>query len=185
MANFYDLPDDLVIDIWGYMYEPEDVESFALVSKGIYSLSTPFLREHNRLKRQFSKVCVERYRTAETSIPSELLEEILLNPRIALYIRELRIRSFSCCLTTADAPFLSYPKDTLAAFTDAIQHSPLIKASKREHWIREVIKGNDGRILGLVVMRLTKLQKLEVRGYDSDCDHCLLETLARMEESAE
>lgn len=56
MAIFSDLANELIIGIWEYVLDPEDVESFALVSKRIYGLSSPFLLEHARLKRQFSEI---------------------------------------------------------------------------------------------------------------------------------
>lgn len=36
------------------MLSPADVESFALVSKTIYVLAIPFLRDHRKLKAQYS-----------------------------------------------------------------------------------------------------------------------------------
>ncbi len=182
MTIFSDIPDDLIIDIWGYMYEPEDVESFALVSKGVYYLSTRFVREHNRLKRQSSKMRVERYHTEEASTPPELLEKILLNHRSTLYIRELQIWNYENRL---DGPFTGLTENTIATLIRAVQNSPLIASSEIEHWIEQVQHGNHGRILGLILMRLPRLQKLGIRGRYSGFNHRLLETLARMEESAE
>lgn len=91
MASFQDLPDELLIDIWGYMLEPEDVESFALVSKRVYSLSTPFVIEHTYLKKQFSSMVVSRGKRDSAQI--ELLEQMLRNPRAAFYVRQLQARN--------------------------------------------------------------------------------------------
>ncbi len=41
MANFSKLPNELIIQIWGYVIDPDDVENFALVSKCIYGLAAP------------------------------------------------------------------------------------------------------------------------------------------------
>ena len=73
MAIFSDLPNELVLCIWGYVIEPDDVESFALVSKRIYSLSSQFMNEHASLKRQYSKIWIS-YRQGNYE-PADLLEK--------------------------------------------------------------------------------------------------------------
>ena len=145
MAIVSDLPDDVVIEIWGYMYEPEDVESFALVPKGIYYLSTRFVRGHNHLKRQFSKMSVERYHPEGpegASTAAELLNKIVLDPRSALYIRELQI------WTLDDRLKGSFPENPIATSIHAIQNSALFASSIR-------IRSLD-QFLGLVLMQLPK-----------------------------
>lgn len=56
--------------------EPDDVESFALVSKRIYSLATPFVEEHTRLKQQYSKTYCPNHQTRSEA--ADLFEEMLL-----------------------------------------------------------------------------------------------------------
>ncbi len=84
MAVFSDLPNELIIGIWGYVIQPDDVVSFALASKRIYGLSSQFLIEHSSLKQQYSKIficsSIGNYEAAD------LLEKILLNNRIVFYI---------------------------------------------------------------------------------------------------
>lgn len=122
MAMFTDLPNELIIDIWGGVIDPEDVESFALVSKKVYDLAAPFLKEHTCLKQQYSRVCYPNGQTGEVVY---LLEKMLLNPRITLYINELQIDGWAGSWAEQQAPLhvRSYSKATMNLLKDEIRHS--------------------------------------------------------------
>ena len=179
MAIFSDLANELIIHIWGYVIEPESVESFARVSKRVHGLATPFVREHVRLKRKYSKVYCSDYRTGTR--PAILVKTMLLNPRIAFYIDELRIEKCSPCWDRQRTPYISsYPTDTMDLFKDAIRYSSLIAPSEIGCWVADIETGDAEPILALLIMQLTKLNKLKL--YDLELeDGCrLLETLRRM-----
>ena len=89
MAIFADLSPELIMGIWDCVINPDDIESFALVSKNIYSLGARDLKEHKYLKELYSVVrCDESGRR-----PAMEVEILLLHPRIALYVREISIVS--------------------------------------------------------------------------------------------
>ena len=172
MAIFSDMPNELIICTWGYVIEPEDVESFALVSKRIYSLAKPFVEEHTRLKQQYSKIVAQRGYSA-----ADLLKEILLNPRIAFYIIELRIGD----LFGNGGP-MQYSRDKINLFTKVIRPCSFIAPSEVTDWVTSLNSGDTDPICALIVVRLTKLKKLEIHGEVKDR---LLQTLDRVTQSSE
>ena len=184
MATFSDLPNELVIEVWGYVIEPEDVESLALVSKRIYSLAAPFVEEHTRLKQQYSKIRGPKYQTRNEA--ADLLKKMLLNPRIALYVNQLQIHG--CTDGWFSNWLMSYSQDTIDLFKNAIQYSSSIAPSEVEDWIADIEKGDKDPIITLMVMRRTKLKKIELGGCyqcTDGTDRYLLKTLRSITESSE
>ena len=182
MAIFSDLPNELILGIWGYVIEPDDVESFALVSKRIYGLSTQFVNEHASLKRQHSKIKIS-YRLGNYE-PADLLEKILLDARIACYINDLDVciwRSYWKEQTNAQV----YSKDTMSLFEGAIHASPLVSGSEVEDWITDVGKGNEDALSALIIMRLTKIKEFSFWVTKRDEGPYLLRTLERITQSSE
>lgn len=153
MAILTDLANELIIGIWSYLIEPKDVESFALVSKRTHSLSTPFVREHTDLKQRYSKICVEEMDVA----PADLLEQMLLNPRIAFYVREFQILYYETERTRWGIR-KAYSKHTMAVLEHAIRTSAFIPDTDIEDWITDVKKGNEEPILALIIVKLTKME---------------------------
>lgn len=89
MATISGLPNELLVEIWRHILQPEDIESFALASKKIHAVSGPFLLEHRELKYRFSKFDTGGL-CSEISAAG-LLKEITTNPHVALYVKELVI----------------------------------------------------------------------------------------------
>ena len=164
MAIFSDLANELITGIWSFVTDPDDIESFALVSKRVYSLSAPFLEEDKNLKRQYSTICFNILDEA-SSRPAQLLESMLQNPRIAVYIRKLEISSERWGFNTYDSPLESprgYSDDTMLAFKSAIQASPFITCSEADGWITSVRNGDEEPIIALILTQLTKMRKFRL-----------------------
>ena len=159
MAVFSDLPNELIMIIWGYVIEPESVERFALVSKGIHGLAAPFLREHARLKQQYSGICYPD--SSKHGGAAFLLERMLLNPRIALYIKELEIDEWASCWDARRNRHTSpYPTHTMDTFKDAIRHCFLVSPTEAGSWVADIEAGDEEPILALIIKQLTRLTKL-------------------------
>ena len=84
MATFSNLPNEILLEIWSHIPQPEDIESFASVSKNVYAISYRFLRDHRRLKHKFSTFN-NGGRDSKVSLAG-LLREVIINPRVALYV---------------------------------------------------------------------------------------------------
>ena len=177
MAIFSDLPNELIISIWGYMVEPQvepqSVESFALVSKRVYELATAFVEEHQRLRQQYTKI--HDLEKGKHGRAAELLETMLLNPRVAVYINELQIRGWADGWEDQDdsVQIQPYAGKTMDVFEDAIRSLSYIDPFDAEIWVAEMRSGHEGPLLTLILIRLTELKKLEINPCYSDSDGSL------------
>ena len=166
MAGFSDLPNELIINIWGYLIELKSVENFALVSKRIYELATPFLEEHSRLRERYAKVLdLEKGKHGGAA---GLLEVMLLNPRVALYINKLQLKNWANDWEDQEdsGQTQSYAGKTMQVFEDALRSftNPL----EAESLLANIRSGQDGPLLALILIHLTELKKLEIYHCDSD-----------------
>ncbi len=183
MAVFSDLPNELIIGIWGYVIEPDDVESFALASKRIFGLSSQFVIEHASLKQRYSKIFIPWYEDGNYGA-ADLLEKILLNNRIVFYISIFWLSDWRLQWKEQTTP-QAYSKDTMALFEGAIRTSPFITGSEAEDWITAIEKGNEDPIVALIIMRLTKIKEFRLRESNIDAGGYLLRTLERITQSSE
>lgn len=173
MANFSKLPNEIVSEIWGYMLEPRDVESFAMVSKHVYAVGEPFVEEHNKLKRDFSFFHMNCWIRAST--PAFLLKEVLLHPRVALYVSHLSIGP--CLARWQDQEdvderdsydgwpsnrHVPYPDDIMVLFVEEIRKSCILPLDKDFNWIRSVKAGDEDPILALLLLHLPNLTTLSI-----------------------
>lgn len=185
MAVFSDLPNELIMHVWSYVIEPESVENFALVSKRVYGLATPFVKEHARLEQKYSRIIYSNrhWRVAD------LLETMLLNPRVALYIKELRIKSWaSCWKQQYKSPPKPYPSGTMKVLKEAVLSSPLIPPHENRRWIEEIKKGDEDPIIALMIMQITNVTKFELSQYSWETwgtNYFTVKTLGRITQSSE
>ena len=178
MPTFSDLPDELVLITWGFVDEPEDIESFALVSKRIYRLSTPFVQGHARMKTSDPTIIIDL--EEEPSGPYDLLERYLHNPRLAFYIHGALIDDYRRDESQRNVSLASLSPERIAEFESAVRCSFYVPPSEKDDWVREIKGGDPDPIVALIVMRLTKLRYLRlVYPYTGGNDY-LLETLKRM-----
>lgn len=159
------LPNEIVLEIWSHVLEPKDVESFALASKSIYALAIRFIEEHQRLKNQFSV-----WYHPDVSPAATFLALILLNPRVALYVDEVRIHDWKFgwddpatqALNRPNECHLPYSEDTMQLFEGAVKTSAFIAESEIAEWILEIANGDEDNIVALIISLLPKLKRLEL-----------------------
>ena len=172
MAIFSDLSNDLIMCIWDFVVDPDDIPSFALTSPRIYSLSARYLREDKFLREQYSAISFND--CAWSPRPREVLGEMLLNPRIALYIHEIDIERWD-----GDAPGEAEPRASSKIAKEdlerAILASRLVPSSEVDEWIKDAIQGHEDRILAIIVMQLTRIR--ELRLFDERQNDYSLKTL--------
>lgn len=180
MAIFSDLPNELILGIWGYVIAPDDVESLALVSKRLYGLSSQSVNEHASLKRQYSRVHLP-YREGNYE-PADLLVKMLLDTRISFYIDDLHLTYWTPQWKEQTTP-QAYDKDTMSLFEGAIRASPLVTGPEVEDWITDVGKGNEDPLIALILMRLTKIKRFRYFEVAGSVGPYLLRTLKRITQS--
>ena len=178
MPTFSDLPNELVLITWGFVDEPEDIESFALVSKRVYSLSTPFVQKHARMKTSDPTIIIDV--DTEPDGPYDLLERYLHNPRLVFYIHEALIDDYRTDESQRNVSLASLSPERIAEFESAVRCSFYVPPSEKDDWVREIKEGNPDPIIALIVMRLTKLRKLRLVYPYTGGNSYLLGTLKRM-----
>ena len=178
MPTFSGLPNEIVAITWGFVDEPEDIESFALVSKKVYGLSTPSLQEHARLKNLLPTIDIDI--DTEPDGPEELLAQLLHNPRLAFYIHEALIEDWTTPGNWQNDSLTSMSPARIAEFESAVRCSFYVPTSEKEDWIRAIKEGNPDPIVALIIMRLTKLRHLRLVYPYTGGNSYLLETLKRM-----
>lgn len=160
MPTFSGLPNELVAITSGFVDEPEDIQSFALVSKKVCWLSIPFLQEHARLRKLLPTIIIDI--EDDPSGPHVLLERLLHYPRLAFYIHEAHIEDWRAPQSRQNVSLASLSLERITAFEGAVRHSTYIPPSEKDAWVRNIKKGNPDPIVALIIMRLTKLRNLRL-----------------------
>ena len=187
MADFSRLPNEMISEIWSKIDGPEDVESFALVSKHVYAIGRPFVKEHNKLKKEFSFVGIGFY--PNYVLPASLLKKVLLRPRVALYVRHLsigRLRQFWDDESDDDGwpkqAHVPYPDDVMALFIKTIRQSSFVPRTEKYRWIPRLKIGDENPILALLCMLLPNISMVTLREDGSNA-RMSQETIQRIAEA--
>lgn len=180
MATLSQLPNETITEIWGHISEPRDLESFAMVSKQIYAKCGPLVKEHIKLKREYS--VFETGPNTRASAPAILLKEVLLRPRLALYVTHLSIGRYEVQWQDPDhhgdddIPYSKewpetrhtpYPDEDMALFIEEIRKAVLGPKEVR-HWITSVRAGDEDPILALLSLVLTRLTRITLKSFRRD-----------------
>ena len=191
MADFSRLPNEMISEIWGNIHEPEDVESFALVSKHVYAIGRPFVEEHNKLKKDFG--FIEIGPDMDPCAPASLLKEVLLRPRIALYVTHLAFGRFRYEWDDSGddgdewpkIDHVPYPDDVMALFIETIRKSSFVQRNETPHWITSVEQGNEDPIVALLCTLLPNLIMVTLwdNGFETDISRKTILRIAEAEKT--
>lgn len=163
MGNLSDLPNELIVEVWRHVLDPEAVESFAVTSKIIYELGSAFIKEHYELKAKFSYLDHCQY-DVDDNRPADTLECLLLNSRTALYVRDISIDAWRDGWDPDDPTSSTrfrhspYSEESMELFRGALRCSPFVPQHEVEHWIKELESGDEDGIHALIIMQLPNLQ---------------------------
>ena len=189
MATLSQLPNETITEIWGHILELRDLESFAMVSKQIYAKCGPLVKEHNRLKREYS--VFETGPNTRASAPAILLKSVLLKPRLALYVIHLSIGRHEVrwqdpdhngdddipyskeCPKTRHTP---YPDEDMALFFDIIRKF-IARPKVFLHWNERIMAGDEDAILALLSLVLTRLTRITLKSPKSEPGHPFAEAI--------
>ena len=180
MTGFSDLPNELVIRVWHHVLDPEAVENFALASKTIYALGGSFIAKHNELKVQFSAISHGDREVG--SSPAETLKSILLNPRAALYVREVFVDGWRTAWHHWDH-HTPYPEGIVELFRRSVMESPLM--DEVEYWLKTLRAGDEVAIHSLMLTKLPNVRAISLswRMGEHDLLFRSLEAIARSEDT--
>lgn len=163
IRSFSALPNELVIKMRGFLIDPNDFESFALVSKWFRAISLPILKEdkHTLLKKRFSRVSLSHY--YYDSRLAELFRHFLEKSKMKYYVREL------CIENKWAIHWEELLNTTTAVLQQATQNSTHITPSLFFLWDTEI--GKEGSLLALLFQRLSSLRKLKFSDIDLKDQH--------------
>ena len=166
MAEFSKLPNEMVSEIWGHIVEPTDVESFALVSKNVHAIGRPFVEEHRNLTREYSSFEFDILYDS----PALVLKEVLLRPRVALYVTHLAVSSngdFWEDLVDGDE---FYSDDNFNLFIEAVRKTSFVPRNDVPHWITRVTEGDRDPIFALLCLLLPNLTTITLQDQEESAD---------------
>ena len=178
------MPNEIISEVWGNIQEPEDVESFALVSKRVYAIGGPFVEEHNKLKKIYAFTEIGHMMDRmDVVAPARLLEKVLLRPRIALYVKHLSIGRLLACwddlshddnggIGDDEWPtdgLIPYPENVMALFIETIRKESFVPGNETSRWVESVREGDEDPILALLLTLLPNLTMVTLRedGFDA------------------
>lgn len=197
MTGFDDLPNEIVLELWHHVLPPHDIASFALVSKRIFAFAKPFLKEHHRLKSEYS--IIENDRSCDGSMLAHLLKDVLLNPHIAFYIEKVCICDWRTCwedpnrgvpcrldLEVDDVQnyvwHVPYPERDMELFRNGIRKAKHVLPSEIDVWIKLLESGHEDPTLALLLSLLPNLCALSLE--DPPKRTLLFTSIRRMAQNA-
>ncbi|KAM0798413.1 hypothetical protein BDR22DRAFT_964758 [Usnea florida] len=166
MAKLSELPNEIILLILPLLL-PDYIESFSAACKKHYILAAEELNRHRASKREHA---VYKFRNFRHRGVSRLLDMILQEPRIALYVREITLNGWSSQWRThvgLNAELSSRLEN--AEFSSRLENavSELVPEEKRRGWMAEIRYGNEDPIVSLVLLLLPNLSKLRFEGFGS------------------
>lgn len=184
MARLSDLPNEITLIIISLLL-PGDLESFTSTCGKIYTLAAEDLQRHRSLKR---KHAVHRFCHPHSSSPhgslSQLLDEVLQEPRTALYVKELTIHDCFMPLNPRKRYLhLNYSNDTKLRLEEAV--AKLAPRDRVPEWLEYIHLGREDPIASMLLLLLPNLSALDLRypGHNQDCFHDTLRQIVRMNRS--
>ena len=169
MTGFSDLPNELVLKILHHV-PPRDLDSACTITKSISLLAAPILKDHRRLKQQFSDYCDVRVIGDDDPPLTKLFADTVATPRIAHYVRRLDViceradfrtlRLKRTCLSDANS---------LQLVKTAIENLGIVQTNEVDEWLQALQDNmSDRPALALLLLDLPNLNRLDLTfGNDS------------------
>ena len=163
---------------------PNDIESFTAACKRFYYLAAADLEIHYALKR---KHAVYRYSSSGSQCsPAQLLDEIIREPRTALYVRKITLSSWHCRwvwqpnLDRHERLHLPYSEEIMSSLMEAV--SKYVRGYKYYNWVLPIELGDEDQIISLLLMSLPNLStlKIDCLGPSQNCLKFTIYRIARM-----
>ena len=164
MAQLSDLPNEIVLLILPFVL-PDYLESFSGACRKHYSLAAKELQRHRALKREHT---LYKFPPLPFRGPTRLLERILQEPRIALYVREITLSGWSSerGTDTEFAFLIPYSEEISLRLEQAVFE--FVPKEKSRGWMTGISHGNEDPIVSLLLLLLPKLAKLRLEGLGSE-----------------
>lgn len=193
MARFGDLPEETVLGIWPYIH-PNAIENFALTCRKVYNLGAKAITEHNRLRRIYRVLVNEPGKDTEEELIKAPRSELLINPlvdimrepRIAYYVKEVKMQYCSDCWGSifVDAQRKRETYRHLHILSRLLEGCKYIQQSEVTQWWDQIKIGNEDPMLGLLLYLLPNVRTIRFDPYMMESALCL-ELIRRMAQDQE
>ena len=164
MAQLSDLPNEIILIILPLVLS-DYIETFSGACRKHYSLAAEELKRHRTLKREHT---LYKFPSLPFRGPTRLLDRILQEPRIALYVREITFTGWNSERAT-DPKFaflVPYSEEISLRLEQAA--SEFVPKEKSRVWMTEIFHGNEDPIVSLLLILLPKLATLRLEGLGSE-----------------
>lgn len=174
MARFSDLPPELVLNILRHV-DPRNLVPACILSKSIFLLAAPILKEHSRLTEEFSESFID---TCTATAMHDFLVKVLAKPQNADYVRDLTVRAGRRIEEEMNRPSLTLrprkvPRcnlNNMHVIRTAIENTKHICTDEVDVWLQAVQYNTEDTLYALLIVHLPNLERLELahlRGYAS------------------
>lgn len=154
MAKFNDLPTDIILAILPFV-TPDDLESFAMTTRGIYQLSTLACKEHNELKKKYS-VFYDLSSGGSMSF-TKFLGVVLEDRKIGHYVKKFVANEWCQGWIIMGEHPPPYAEDQMARVRDATcEKFPKVAAGP----LFDIKYGDEDPVIALLFSFLPNLQEL-------------------------
>lgn len=158
MTGFSDLSNELILEILRRV-APRDLDSACTITKSISLLAAPILKEHRKLKQQFSYSNIFH---DEHDVLFKILVEVLAKPRIALYVRSL-ILDFNGPGWYSLGQVSRFDSNSLQLIRTAIENTGIILPDVVDERLEANQDSIDNRsLLDLLLLHLSDLNSLKI-----------------------
>ena len=173
MARFSDLPPELVLNILRHV-DPRNLVPACILSKAIFLLAAPILKEHSRLTGEFSVSFID---VCTATAMHDFLAKVLAKPRNADYVRDLTVGADRRIEQEMNSPSLNRPTkvprcnlNNMHVIRTAIENNKHICTDEVDVWLQAVQYNTEDALYALLIVNLPNLERLELahlRGYAS------------------
>lgn len=174
MATFSGLPSEVLLMIL-LMVSIDDIENFTLASKKLHNLGTDRLQRHLQLKRKYS-FCNLTKDDESYPIIMKFLGDVLKNPEIASYVKELSIERWIPEWTTTNDHWRDQRLE------DNINAAVLRLVPKQDiqEWHEAIGSGDEDPAITLLLLSLPELGCLNIQniGETSNFFYATLNSIA-------
>ena len=177
------MPTELILDIFSYLNEPEDIDNLALVSRLIRNKAKKCLSSHTELKKTFTKI-EAGYNASICSLLASYVKHFHKNPLHAFYVKELKIAPWKSEWDLSEGEeehnndekakkkvepldfkhppqqHRRYDEEDMVLFSNVVQGARLVRRSEHRQWATAISLGDEDPVATLLLVMLPNLKKL-------------------------